>query len=94
MYLISLLPYELNDDILILLNNFELAMSMKRFWAASRLYSIELNLSEDDLLNIIPYLLIENRYGILISTKYTSVVKQLLLDPRIDPSVEDNDAIC
>ena len=96
MYLITLLPYEINDDILLLLGNFDLAVLYKRFWVASQLISdIEQidQMDENDSTNIIPFLDIEKKNVLFFYTiehGHDKVVKFLLADPRVDPSVEDN----
>ena len=61
MYLISSFPYELNDDILIFLYNFDLAVKCNRFWAASRIFDIDdeykyQQLRKNVLMNLIPYM--------------------------------------
>ena len=38
MYLINLLPTELNDDILIILGSLDFALQSERFWVAAQLY--------------------------------------------------------
>ena len=98
MYLITLLPTEINDDIIVLLNNFDLALQFKRFWAASQLYSEDIHeeLSQDDLMNIIHFLDVEKKsiifkYASIVG--HTEIVKMLLGDPRIDPSTNNNCAI-
>ena len=64
MYLIFSLPYEINDEIIIHLNNFSVAVQYKRFWTASQLIQFDeliqfdklIQFPEDDLLGIIPFL--------------------------------------
>ena len=93
MYLIESLPYELNDDLVLLLKDFELAVFHKRFWAAGQMYnkSIE-SISEGDLLYIIPYLVDDYQKYIAINYSviygFDKALQLLLLDPRIDPNVD------
>ena len=94
MYLIFLLPTEINDDILIHLERFSLAIKCKRFWAASKLYhhhtsEVEYTIRENDLVNMIPFFTVEEKNNeIKYSSRYGNfeIVKLLLEDPRIDPS--------
>ena len=44
MYLIFSLPCELNDNLVLLLNDFSVAVKYKRFWAASQLIQFDLKL--------------------------------------------------
>ena len=109
-YLISLLPTEINDNILLILDTFDLAVVHKRFWVASKLFDIEIiksdanhlhishpKVSECDLMNIINYFSIDtisNVFKYACKMGYSMIVKKLLADPRVDPSTADNFAIC
>ena len=66
MYLITLLPYEINDNILIELKTVDLAVQFKRFWAASQLYSEADKVSEDILLGMIYHMNLEKKYTSLL----------------------------
>ena len=95
MYLISSLPVELNDNILIFLQNFYLAVQFQRFWAAGQLYNKDSGMSKVPEY-IVPYLTMDKKYNMLreASGSRFDIVKLLLLDPRIDPSVQDNLVFC
>ena len=106
-YLISLLPVEINDDILIILDTFDLAIVNKRFWAASKLFDIEIinrdvnmlnspKISECDLMNIINYFSIDvksNVFKYACKNGYDKIVRLLIADPRVDPAANNNEAI-
>ena len=98
MTLIYSLPQELNDDILIIIGNFKLAIKCKRFWAASQLYNCEMDVSQEILmnLNLICYFDVNTKNDTVIMASkngHDKVVEQLLKDPRVDPSINDNEAI-
>ena len=99
MYLIYSLPYELNDNVLITIGNFDLAIFMKRFWVAGQLYQLydkKMKITEKILIDIVRYLDIEKKNSLLGYTSekgYKKVVAQLLADNRVDPSVDENLAI-
>ena len=100
MYLIYLLPQEINDEILITIGNFDLAMqfaiSFKRFWAASQLYNCEMDISQEILMNLICYFDVNTKNDIVVVASkngYDKIVKILLSDSRIDPSANNNAAI-
>ena len=64
MYLIYLLPYELNDDILIQLNLFDLAIFFKRFWVAGQLFrgdKLSYTETEKILIDIVRYMDLEKK---------------------------------
>ena len=90
MYLIFSLPTELNDDILIELNNYELAVRLERFWVASQLFSYSLqSFLPDTLIKIIPYMHdmpdkknVIFKMASIIGLGYESVIKLLLSDPQ------------
>ena len=103
MYLIFLFPTELNDNVLILLKNFDLAVQNKRFWVAGKLYDknkknggSRKKLTIKVLIEIIRYLNLEKKNSLLGYTcekGYVKIVKLLLSDPRVDPTTNYNYAI-
>ena len=102
MYLIALLPQEINDDILVIIGIFNLAIHFKRYWVASQLFDVNkmdyMTLSERKsiLMVIIHYLDLEKKTIVFLYASrhgYDKIVMQLLKDPRVDPLSSDNFAI-
>ena len=100
MYLIKKFPVELNDNVLIHISSFDLALQFQRFWAAGQIYKynkdIDIKVPESLLENIVRYMDMDKKYTVLYYASicgYESVVQILLSDPRVDPSNADNTAI-
>ena len=107
-YLIYLLPTEINDNVLLNIGCFDLAVVHKRFWVASKLFDVSdfneimdlfnthFNISESILMNIIDYFSVDVKVNVLkyaCRKGHDKVVAQLLKDPRVDPSTNNNEAI-
>ena len=90
MYLIYLLPVELNDNILIHIADFDLAIKFHRFWVASKLFNFNTKnkVPESVLMNLTLYFTVEKKNNLLFYASvlgYCKVIRLLLRYPKVDP---------
>ena len=90
------LPQEMQDEILLYIGSFDLAIRLQRYWVAGKLYNVTINVPENVLMKITKFLSLKNKNDLLVYSAthgYKNVMKNLLLDPRVDPPYLDNSAI-